>query len=206
MELTLFGTDKAAYAEACDEILVALALMNHRFTWTGEKLAIQPLYLPCGVVAGRNVWAHDGTIAAWGSLKIYENHWNALLITEFATWLSRRLPAHMVLLGDSGDAPYILDEEILLCAGEPRVDVPSAHEAADAYEARGLQDRADALRTMVMRAQRGEFFARVPAADYAAVPEIQALDIPAGEIARMTLREVAARIAFPWVTEKLGAA
>ncbi len=190
--------DRAAFLDAGDEIDLAIALLNHRFTWTGDRLWYASTVSGAFHVRGE-------PSAAWGHIRVNGNLWNALLVTEFATWLSRRLPATRVLLLDP-ECLYVPVASVLLRAGVPRFDRDYFRWMEGVLRAEGLPERFPSIRAAEERARCGAFYADVPAADYADVLEIRALGIPQDEIARMTLREVAARFVFPWVTEGLGGA
>jgi hypothetical protein len=182
---------RAAYAE----IDAVVARMNVCFTWEHGGLKLyrrEPPYLDESdpdelVVFG----SADG-----GSI------WNALLVVEFAAWLSRRLPDHRIGVEDKRRF-YVRTLFLDFRRGVP--ELVSGRSLVRSYGLDGLGhgDTPGVPVNADADALRHAFFARPSARGFARLPEIAALGLPEETIARMTLGEVAARIVFPWEAEGL---
>jgi hypothetical protein len=187
--------DPKNYLAARAEIRVALELLIYRFTWTCEPPSLHRLD-----ESERLEWStdHQGREAPIADcyIKVAGDEWNAVLITRFVAWLSRRLPTAAVTLRDEGD--YLTPGYQVFRAGVPGLDDDRLAEHATYLVESGLDD--------CLRIQESQPHGSIAAGEYAGRREIRALGLPSEVLARMTLDEVADAIAFPWATEGLGAA
>jgi hypothetical protein len=195
--------DPRNYREAEREIRIAQSLLIYRFTWTCEWPALhsldenERLDMEADSEGGPAPIADDYT-------KVGDDEWNALLVTRFATWLSRRLPTATVTLRDEGD--YLTPGYQILRAGVPELDRERLAKHAKYLGEWKLGDCLQIQGEQIEAFKRGEIHRSIPAREYADRREIRALGFTPEVLARMTLDEVADAVAFPWTTEGLGAA
>lgn len=187
--------DRPIPIDAWSEIEIAQRYMNDRFTWTCENLGLERHDdgdLP------EEFRRHGDRLGlrAWGFTKVADDEWNALLVVRFLTWVSRRLPAFMVTLHDEGD--YVLAGYVLLRKGMPKLDHVGIDGWRDYLDEHRMTETLARLDDAIGQAERGTFFARVPAEEYADRPEFHEIDIPKDAMARLTLDDVAEMIVFPW--------
>lgn len=194
------------YREAEREIRIAQELLIYRFSWTCEWPSL-------GLLGeGERLRREDESVLkprkpipiAEGFTKVRDDEWNAVLITRFITWVSRRLPTATVTLCDEGD--YLTPRDQVLRAGTSRLDHDRLSDRAQYLVDAGRREELAALREEVEAFKRGETHRSIPAQEYADRREIQALGLAPEVLVRMTLDEVADAVAFPWTTEGLGAA
>lgn len=198
--------DPKYYQSAEREIRVAQELLIYRFTWTCEWPSLWFLD------EGERLRRADATLLkqkppipiADGFTKVADDEWNAVLITRFATWLSRRLPTATVTLHDEGS--YLTPGYQILRGGAAELDLERLAKSRAYLEKHGLQDYIQLQADQIEAFKRGEHHRSIAAGDYADRREIRALGFTPEEVARMTLDEVADAIAFPWTTEGLEAA
>jgi len=194
------------YREAEREIRIAEELLIYRFTWTCEWPAFALLD------EGERLRREDESVLkprkpipiAEGFTKVRDDEWNAVLITRFVTWVSRRLPAATVTLCDEGD--YLTPGYQILRAGTPELDHDRLAEREQHLVKHNLREYLRRQEGEIEAFKRGETHRSIPAREYEDRREIQALGLAPEVLARMTLDEVADAIAFPWTTESLGAA
>lgn len=194
------------YREAEREIRIARELLIDRFTWTCEWPSLRHLD------EGDRLRRADETVLkqkppvpiAEGFTKVADDEWNAVLITRYVTWLSRRLPTATVTLRDEGD--YLSPGRQILRRGKPELDYDELLDRAQRFVDAGQHEALRVLREKVEAFKRGEIHRSIPAREYADRREIQALGFTPETLARMTLDEDADAVAFPWATEGLGAA
>jgi hypothetical protein len=198
--------DPKNYREAEREIRVAQALLIYRFTWTCEWPSLSHCDVPEHPrrVSETVLKRMPAIPCAEGYTKVAEDEWNALLITRFATWLSRRLPTATVTLRDEGD--YLVPGHQVLRAGVPELDLDRLAESRAYLAKHGMQDYIQLQTDQIEAFKRGETHSSIRADGYAERREIRALGFSPEVLARMTLDEVADAMTFPWVTEGLKAA
>lgn len=198
--------DSKSYQEAAREIRVAQELLIYRFTWTCEWPSLcfldecerlqreaRSLFKP---------W--KPTPVADGFTKVRDDEWNAVLVTRYVTWLSRRLPNATVTLLDEGD--YLTPGYHILRAGVPELDLERLAESRACLEKHGLREYIERQVDEIEAFKRGEHHRSFAVGDYADRREIRALRFAPEVLARMTLDEVADAMTFPWTTEGLKAA
>lgn len=180
--------------EAWREIRAVQAVMNIRFTWRWEELALSPI--ESDERAKYGFGSLHPTVQAWGFTKVCEDEWNAVLVTRFIRWVSRRLPRSLVNLVDEGK--YVLLGDVTFTAGESCMRLDSIPKRRSFLKQRELTQDLARFDNAIVQAGRGVYFAKVPARDYADRDEIKKLALPQDQLDRMTLDEVADRIPFPW--------
>jgi hypothetical protein len=198
--------DLKNYRSAEREIRIATELLNYRFTWTCEKPFLDRLN-------EREILRHERASKsklwqplpiAYGLTKVAGDEWNAVLLTRYVAWLSRRLPDAKVTIRDEGD--YLTPGCQILRNGVPELDHERLAESRTYLEKHDMREYIELQREQIEAFGRGETHRSVAAKEYADRREIRALGLPEEALARMTLDEVADMIAFPWTTEGLGAA
>lgn len=198
--------DPKNYREAEREIRIAEELLIYRFTWDCEWPSLRLLD------EGDRLRRADESVLklkppipiAEGFTKVADDEWNAVLITRFAMWVSRRLPTATVRLNDEGD--YLTPGYQRLRAGAAELDHERLAENRAHLEKHDLRKYIQSQREQIEAFERGETHRSIPAREYADRREIRALGFAPEVLARMTLDEVADAIAFPWTTEGLKAA
>ncbi len=201
----VFDTDRH-FRNAWKEIRIAQELLIYRFTWTCEWPSLEFLD------EWERLRRQDDSVrrprppapVAEGFTKVAGDDWNAVLITRFMTWISRRLPEAKVLLHDEGD--YLIADYHALANGVAALDEDGLEHQRLYLAEHCLDEYLARQRDAVEQFKRGVIHQPVPAQDYADRPEIKALGLPADVLGKMTLDEVANRITFPWRTEGLKAA
>ncbi len=195
--------DPKNYREAEREIRLAQELLIHRFTWTCEQPSLWALDED-----DRLQWETDSAGKPAPIVddytKVRDDEWNAVLLTRFVTWISRRMPTATVALRDEGD--YLTAGYQIIRAGVPELDHDRLAEHAKYLEECNLGDCLLIQEEQIEAFKRGKTHHSIPAREYADRREIRALGFTPEVLARMTLDEVADAIAFPWTTEGLGAA
>lgn len=198
--------DPKNYREAEREIRIAQELLIYRFTWSCEW----PSLSRCDEsersprISETVLKRTPDSPCAEGYTKVAGDEWNALLITRFATWLSRRLPTATITLRDEGD--YLVPGYQILRAGAPELDLDRLAESRAYLTKHGMQDYLVLQAVQIEAFKRGETHSPVRADGYAERREIRALGLSPDVLARMTLDEVADAMTFPWTTEGLRAA
>ena len=195
--------DPRHYREAEREIRAATELLHDQFTWTCERPSLYLLDEDERLEWETNSEGKPAPIAD-DYTKVADDEWNALLVTRFATWLSRRLPTATVTLRDEGD--YLTPGYQILRAGIPELDHERLTKHAAYLAEWKIYDCLQIQQRQVEAFKRGEIHRAVPAREYADRREIRALGLAQEVLTRMTLDEVADAITFPWITEGLKAA
>lgn len=198
--------DPKNYREAAREIRIAEELLIYRYTWTCEHPRVDQLD------GDERLRRADETMVrikppipiAEGLTKVAGDEWNAVLITRFIMWVSRRMPTATVTLYDEGD--YLTPGYQILRGGSLELDHERLAESRAYLEKHDLRSHIQRQREEIEAFERGEAHRSISARGYADRPEIRALGFLPAMLARMTLDEVADAIAFPWTTEGLGAA
>ena len=201
----IFDTDRH-YWDARKEIRIAQELLIYRFTWTCEWPSLEFLD------EGERLRRQDDSVRrprppapiADGFTKVARDDWNAVLITRFMTWISRRLPEATVMLYDEGD--YLIADYHALRNGVAALDEDGLERQRQHLVEHHLDEYLARQRDAIEQFKRGVIHQPVPAQEYADRPEIKALGLTADVLGKMTLDEVADRVAFPWATEGLMAA
>lgn len=198
--------DPKNYWEAEREIRIAKELLIYRFSWTCERPSLWFLD------EGERLRRANTTMLkqkppipiADGLTKVANDEWNAVLITRFATWLSRRLPTSTVTLHDEGS--YLTPGYQILRGGAADLDIERLAEIRSYLEERGLGESTLRQDEQIKAFKRGETHRSIRADSYADRREIRALGFSPEVLAGMTLDEVADAMTFPWTTEGLKAA
>jgi hypothetical protein len=193
--------DPQNYREAEREIRIAEELLIQRFTWTCEQPSLWFLDEDDRLDWETNSEGRPAPIAD-DYTKVADDEWNALLVTRFATWLSRRLPTATVALRDEGD--YLTAGYQVLRAGVAELDHERLAKHARYLAESKLDDCLLIQEAQIEAFKRGDIHRSFPARAYADRREIGALGFTTEVLARMTLDEVADAIAFPWTTEGFG--
>lgn len=193
-----FGADQLRLAERRD-IELAERMLQNRFSWSCEDLSLTLSDHMEITYADSLVRTLGAPRLGSGMTKVADDEWNALLIVRFVRWVSLRLPTVTVRIHDEGD--FIHGGYLIYQAGRPSLDRMNIERWRVYLQKHDLDEYVGRLDEAERLAEKGVFFAEVPAADYAEVKEIGALGIPKDELARMTLHDVAARFTFPWETE-----
>ncbi|MBI5511412.1 MAG: hypothetical protein HY903_21855 [Deltaproteobacteria bacterium] len=197
--------DRKNYREAEREIRIAQELLIYRFTWTCEWPSLRHLdEHERRQREDESLFKFRHAPIASGFTKVADDEWNAVLITRYVTWLSRRLPTATVTLHDEGD--YLTPGYQIRCGGAAELDRDSLAEREKYLVEHNRWHRLNEQGEAIEAFERGETHCAVPADEYADRREIVALGLTLEVLARMTLDEVADAIAFPWTTEGLGAA
>lgn len=184
------------FKEAQKDIDFVLRLMNERFTWTHDTLALTP-----STTMSELAPQTDPVAVAHGEVIVAEDRLNATLVVSFLRWASERLPESIVELTD--ESGLCLPGLIVFAKGHLGIPVPK-----DAQQLRLVQDLVggvDALLRALAKAGRGEVFLSGPASDYAERAEVQRLGLHENELRRMSLEELADQLPLPWKTERLEA-
>ncbi len=192
----MIACEPSQIAAAWPEIDRMQDAMNERFSWFCERLCLKP------VIEARRPRADvDGSppvsMVARGFTKVGGSDWEAILVVHFFLWLSRRMPEAYVDVADEG--ALLLTNPLGLRAGAPWMNKLSICMRRDALRSAGDTRKLKDFDRFVTAIEQGHFFRAVSAADYAEVPEIEALGFDRETLARMTLEEVAARMPFPWL-------
>lgn len=198
--------DPQNYRSAEREIRIAQELLIYRFTWTCEWTSLWRLD------EYERLQREDESVLkprkpipiTDGFTKVRDDEWNALLITRFVIWLSRRRPTATITLSDEGN--YLTPGYQILRAGVPELGLGRLAEQAEYLTERKLGEYLHSQEEEIVAFKRGETHRSIAAEAYADRHEIRALGLSPEVLARMTLGEVADAIAFPWTTEGLGAA
>lgn len=202
LHYAIFGDPKTC-RDARAELRVALHLLIYRFTWTCEEPSLY--------------WLDEGERLDWSNdnegqeapiadcyVKVADDEWNAVLVTRFVAWLSRRLPTATVTLRDEGH--YLTPGYLVFRAGVPDLDHARLAKHAKYLTENRLGDCLQIQEAEMEAFKRGEIHTSVSARDYLDRREIRALGFSLEVLARMTLDEVADAMTFPWTTEGLKAA
>lgn len=147
----------------------ACQLMNERFSWSGENLALDfdfDSHFRLSDDAERD-------FRAWGFTKVRADEWNAFLVVRFLLWASAALPEHTVEIFDEGG--YILVSTVRVTRGVPEANLSRLQDTRDAYEQSSCST--SWIDNAIAASERGELFATLPAREYRDVPELANLDV-----------------------------
>lgn len=186
--------DEASLAAAWTEIRRMQDAMNRGLSWSCEALNLMPLCETPEVLRQALLRTAQPALAAWGFTKVRENDWNAMLVVRFCHWLSGRIPEAAVKLRDEGG--LVLGGRVDFRGGAATLDAAVVDRGGPPGSAGA--DGATEYRSYLGASERHVFIRHVPAGEYADLPEIEALGLPAEELARLGVHEVSMRVRLPW--------
>jgi hypothetical protein len=179
---------------------LAQHMLNHHFSWPWEQLSLELLENPALTYRSRppTPWA---ALLGSGFTKVYDDEWSAALVIAFLEWFSRLCPMVTVRVLDEGD--FIRAGYVVIQNGQWALDGARIAEWRADLKSGKHERTLSRLDEAEKAATRGDFFADIKVAPYADHREIQKLCLGESELKQLTVRDLTARMTFPWQTEWL---
>lgn len=177
------------------EIRAAVAVMNHRCTWTCEELNLRALESERRDEYVRENPGHAPPVL-WGMTKVCNDEWNALLIVRFLIWLAGRFEGARIRLHDEGS--LVRCSYVTIWNGVLTPDLDAIERQRRWLEENGRAEWATKLVERQRTAPVAGILNDGPAAEFSDRREVLALGISDATMRLFRMSDLAQRLSIPW--------